>query len=481
MQGRPFLEIESDTQRSHVVLLTYRQTEPIGSASYWLCQAFFAFRLRVRCALKERVRNMTQHLSPAEPARLGYWEATITGGVRRVCVEQLALAWWSHQRRHITARQLQLYWALHEMDERRRMCSGQNRKPHYAVAEARALLGNRHSERTLKRDLSRLEELGLVQFEKRIIRIAAGLTATRIENAEAFQAFVESLPHRRRVVPVPRRMIRALAAGLPTALVSTIVALLIRGAFWHRSEKRLRLDGRVKASWITSRFGISLRAVKSARRTLEHMGWITILPSNQWELNRFGLHYLINCDWQERECAASGSAPPNYENTAKSAPPCTKQVASTRRDTTNRSLTSVDSKQVSEAGESPPKLHDLKPADLASFPRVLSLYEQAVRKGLAQAGEGGRLDFIALVERATTHGREAIRLFSWLLHRKRFNWISDADEDRARSWMRYHAEGRAGRRKPEAAWPLPASAWREDADEDYFAALNRRNGPDFVY
>lgn len=422
---------------------------------------------------------MTQHRSPAEPARPGYWETKVTGGVRRMSVEQLAMAWWSHHQGHITSRQLRLYWALHEMEERRRICSGRSRTPHYAVAEARALLGHRHSERALKRDLARLDALGLARFEERFIRFAAGMAATRMDHAPSFQAFIESLPNRRRVVPVPRRMMRALAAGVPAALASTIVALLIRGSFWHRAEHRLRLDGRVKASWITSRFGISLRAVKSARKSLEQMGWITILPSNQWELNRFGLHYLINGDWKDGAGPASQSAPPPREKVACSAPPCTKQVASTRRDTKNRSLTSVDSQHVSEPGESAPKLHDLKPGDLASFPRVLSLYEQAVAKGLAHAGEGGKLDFIALVERATTHGREAIRLFSWLLHRKRFNWISDADEDRARSWMRYHAEGSAARRKPEAAWPLPTPAWRED--EDYFAALNRRNGPDFVY
>ena len=43
------------------------------------------------------------------------------------------------------------------------------------------------------------------------------------------------IPNPGRPVPVPRRMLRALAGGFNRAVMAVIIATLIRSLFWHRT------------------------------------------------------------------------------------------------------------------------------------------------------------------------------------------------------------------------------------------------------
>ena len=85
-----------------------------------------------------------------------------------------------------------------------------------------------------------------------------------------------------------------------------MLALMIRGLFWHptsqqagqdRKEGHYRTDGRTKAAWIASTFGITTRSVSEGRRRLIDLGWLTPLDAPQWMLNKWGTHDRINPDW----------------------------------------------------------------------------------------------------------------------------------------------------------------------------------------
>lgn len=62
---------------------------------------------------------------------------------------------------------------------------------------------------------------------------------------------------------------------------------------------------------------------------------------------------------------------------------------------------------------------------------LLELYRQAVAIGLAKPSEAGRLDFLALAERAKAHGKRAGALFYWLLREKKTVFITQSEEDAA--------------------------------------------------
>lgn len=61
----------------------------------------------------------------------------------------------------------------------------------------------------------------------------------------------------------------------------------------------------------------------------------------------------------------------------------------------------------------------------------MGLHRQAVELGLARAGAGGRLDFVAQAERARARGRRAGALFFWLLRERKTLFITQADEGEA--------------------------------------------------
>lgn len=394
-------------------------------------------------------------------ARRGCWSDAVAGGIRRIPLHQLALAWWCYQEHRITPRQFRVYMALHEMHERRR-AAGKAEKGRYGVAEMRRLIGGeRITDHELRQDCDQLRTCGLAEVAGVSIRFVS--VAADAMSGQGFDTFLKALPNNRRTVPVPRRVIRLLAGGLPRAVAATLIAMLIRGMFWQREHAKHRIDGRVKAKWIADQFGLSLRAVKEARQRLEQLGWISILPAAQWERNRWGLHYAINVDW----VPPGESAPPRNENPVESAPPDQTVHLLKENNLRNRNPARAAERPVAyqEAiadSDAPPKLTDLQPGDLSKFHRVNALYEQAVEKGLAGPGDAGRLDFFALAGRAVTHGKEPLKLFSWLLHRKRFDVISDADEDAADRWIKHHV------------WDHRSRPSTTDDDESYEQPIERR-------
>lgn len=428
---------------------------------------------------------------------IGEREARIEGSFRRITVHQLVMAWWLYRSGHMTRRQYRVYFATHELAERRRYTSPAHKgsKPLYTMREIGSLVGGRDDPRALRElrsDLRAIARLGLAKVTKHRIEFAVSADQLHIDDLSGFWSMYEEMPNRRRSVPVPRRLLRAIAAGFSKGATALITAVLIRGLFWHKETSDYRTDGRYKLSWISKHFGISRRAATESRSRLIELGWIEPIDVNQWEMNRWGLRDRIVTDWappaESKEAEEVGgqerdtdSATPDGRFDAESASLDLTDSLSltgdkkTRRlpQTVNRSGVSLGStwgsrkKSGRRAGEDRPNIRDIQAADLADTARLFELYRQACELGLAGRSDAGRLDFLSLAERARCRGRRAGALFFWLLRERKTAFITHADEEEAARRLREHFNG-PQRRKDQEQWggkvhkQPPAPAWTDD-------------------
>lgn len=450
-------------------------------------------------------------------AVIGIRAEHIEGRFRRVTVHQLTMAWWLHIEGHITRRQLRVYFAAHEMSERREYMpeptarSGQDRarKPRYRLGELQGLVGGRGSASAaaeLQADIRGLAKLGLVRMTASAITFAQSIEQIKLEDVSGFWTMFRRMPNGRRAVPVPRRTLRALAAGFGRAETGVILALLIRSVFWHRESSggvgRFRVDGRTKGSWIAEVFRISRRGVTNARSHLIEIGWLQPLDTPQWQLNRWGAHDRVNTDWSPRlerpdKPAAVGgegegplgeSASPQPVFSADNAMPCLNSSSSLKEENTNTrkpghgapdrsgvsARTGLGSRKKERGGrgdrEPPaPTIRDIQAADLGDTDRLIELHRQASEIGLARPSEAGRLAFMALAERARTRGKKPGALFAWLLREKKYAFITQADEDEAARRIRELYNGRRGQREEWGGW---------DADEERADSPQAASEPD---
>lgn len=435
-----------------------------------------------------------------EPAALtGTYAQEIAGRYRRITTHQLALAWWLHQQGRISRRQLRIFFAAHEMDERRQAAQGSARTPRYGLPEIKALVGGRGSasaDRDLSADVAQLRKLGLVSITPERIAFAASIEQLALEEGlEDFWAFFHAMPHPRRTVPVPRRTLRALAGGFRRAETALMIAMLIRSVFWHRDRGSYRTDGRTKLSWVADTFGLSRRAVTTARAHLVDIGWLVPLEAPQWALNRWGAHDAVNTDWtpapnelpgdssvenSEKETdtravgeggGSGGSASPRAGFSGGSASPCLNRSSSSTRNQETRTLGGTPPgpaggwpaeegkkkrrapRRRQQPRDKAPNLRDVQPHDLRDPEAVRELHRQAVARGLACDSEAGQLDFFAMAARASSRGHRPGALLLWLLQERKREFITAADEERASDQLR---ELRSG--------PIQRSGDREEGD-----------------
>ena len=304
-------------------------------------------------------RAPTTLKTPTKPRRLGEWQNQIQGRYRPISVHQLAMAWWCYKQRHITKRQLRIYFAAHAMHECRRYTqddpdTGRPRQPLYGLPEIRALIGSKDSksaDAAISADVKAIGRLGLVKITPHAIDFAMNFVqlnlppapedvASESDNTTSnphednpgqvsggnsggggFWGFYNELPNNKRSVPVPRRTVRALAAGFQGSVMGVMIGLMIRGLFWHRRDGAYRVDGRTKTAWFSEHFMLSARSVTEARARLVELGWLSELDTPQWLLNKYGKHERINVEAFGPEKQAN-SATPSSDKTGESASPC---------------------------------------------------------------------------------------------------------------------------------------------------------------
>lgn len=406
----------------------------------------------------------------------GHFEERITGRYRTIPAKQLALAWWCFMEGHITRRALRVYFAAHEMAEQR--CYGRTRssreKPVYRADQVQHLIGGSNSERSARKlssDMRQLAALGLVTIETHSIRFTNSIDTLTVGEgeSEAFATFLATIPNRSRIVPVPRRMLRALAAGFGKAQTAYIIGALICSVFWHRSSGLYRVDGRMKGSWLAKTFGISRAAVTQARAHLIELGWLRPLEVPWWAAQKYGVHDVVNVHWSPSDAAEASTEtltdlpPDSVDNTEaieeiaapesgsrlrNSAPqsgsPCLNRSLSTRSLNTRRLGTPPDHPDLGDRKKkntAPPTIRDVKLHDLRDTDRLMELHRQAVTLGLARGGEAGMLDFLSLANRARMRGKSPGALFVWLLREKKTAFITAIDEEAGAQRLREHHNG----------------------------------------
>lgn len=412
----------------------------------------------------------------ASPQR-GIWADHIEGRFRKITVHQLAMAWWCLQEGHISYRQLRVYFAAHEMAERRRYTArdssgpGGRRQPTYGIEEIKSLVGGRGSktaDAALRADVKRLGQLGLVVIADHAIDFAVSIEQLGVDDTASFWTMFEQMRHKLRSVPVPRRVLRAMAAGFTRGMTAVAIATMIRSLFWHKSQNAYRVDGRTKREWISEVFGLSKSSVTDARARLIEIGWLVPLETHQILLNRFGTHDQINTGWSPscgsgggeglreaftasslrgesdspRRGISAGSVSPDLNkslsltgklNTRKLRPNGAGPFAGSRREKGGRT------QRVRPPG--PPNIRSVQLDDLNDTHRMLELHKQAVGLGLSSSSQAGLLDFLCFAERARSRGHKAGALFFWLLKHRKSEFITQSDEDQASRRLRELMDG----------------------------------------
>ncbi len=381
----------------------------------------------------------------------------IAGGFVLVPVPRLLHAWRACRVRPLGVGDFRAWLGCYEMVARRCLASGTTHS--HSAAELARLLGI--SERRTVASIRRLVTAGLVVFGTDQIEFPE-------QNLEAAER-IDAIGGGRDSIAVPRRILRMLARGARPALIATVLGILLRCL--SRRRRGFESRGRVKSSWIARTFRIEPRRVKEARAELVELGWIEPESGEQWAWNRWGRAFRIDLGWDRPDRLQLAPPPPKIRATL--APP--ESDPEPLRESKNQEPAPPNGQtgiRIEEQGEPrpepivvpvapapapapvtsptasgppelpPPRLDDIRPEDLQDAGRLLELHGQAVSRRLVGSSEGDRLKFVALAEHARSVGRSnPPGLFSALLRRGAWSFITQGEEDSARRKLKAHLWG----------------------------------------
>lgn len=330
---------------------------------------------------------------------------------------------------------LRAYIALFEMRARReaaerhktRDSSRQAPKVRYELHELQRLT-EAPSAASARRLVNALGRAGLARFEAN----AVTLTETPLPIArDLLDAARGRGRGATRPVPIPRAVLRFVAACARPSIARTMLALALRGLAFDRKTGAIKSKGTAKASWIAEVAGVSLRAAKAARAELIRLGWISKdTGSHQWKLNRDGAYFVIDTAWRSA-AARAGSAPPPPRMSTGSAPPYERPETPYGSKTRNSPLGFT---------EQEPSIRDVREGDLSRLSRMEALYWQAERAGLVRHSESMALAFLAASVRAREVGHDPPRMFSGIVRRGLWTHASAAQEEHARRALARYRE-----------------------------------------
>lgn len=219
------------------------------------------------------------------------------GGFCLVPGRALIAAWWGYRAGFLRLYDLRVWLACFEAVERRCGVSA-NRIPRFDFGEIHSLVGGVGGEH-VRKAVTRLERLGLLRWSTTgpDLRVREAVLPSEVQ-AEVEHSVSRSFGCERRV-PVPRRILRLLAAEGTRALVATALGHLLRCSFFRAGLCFSR--GTCKASWVAEVFGVDMRNVKRARKHLAQLGWLSSELTRQRTLNRHGAVVALNPAWSPRE------------------------------------------------------------------------------------------------------------------------------------------------------------------------------------
>ena len=396
------------------------------------------------------------------------------GGFQFISVSHLCAVWCAYRQANIQLADVRLWCATQEMVARRcQLSSGQ--QPRYQYHELKSLVSGGGG---IIAAMARLQTTGLLTWDATTLTFPLPAADTD----DVLATMLAQISNHRRRVPVPRRLLRFLAKDCSRALLATTLGHLFRCLYYRQG--RCRADGFCKASWIAQVFGVSERAVKTARRRLEALGFLQRTETPQWVRNRYGQKMTINLQWDgtalpvtETAGSITKIAPPTGQKSPQIAPPDSEEeLLSETKHQKPACDTGVLSTLVAQAREclrtgtsllpesapvlpsaaaadvkathsaaprrtvappSPPHLQHVLLRDLQDIERLLVLHTQAVQTHLIGPSEADRLAFVALAHHVL-HFRPGNPggLFLQLLRQRRFHLITQEEEDRAQQALK---------------------------------------------
>lgn len=355
------------------------------------------------------------------------------GGYYLISVGAILRCWEAYRSGQIEFRDLRVWFGAHEVLARRCMV-GKGRKASFKVDELKGLVGGVGGEH-FRSSLRVLEALGLISWR---------------ESAVSFPKLKCGQKGERRLVPVPRRTLRFLAASSRPVLVATVLGHLIRCVFIRNGECLPR--GTCKASWIAQVFGVNVRGVKEARKELARIGWLEKVGSDHWHRQRWGASVVVNLGWasEVRGEMTDTKLPPREELSTSEKPPpeSNKKLLTESRYQKLRHEPSGVKKQEGEK----PTIKNIRLQDLLHFSRCEELYRQAVAARWVKPSESQALAWIGAAVRAKSVAGDPVRIFAGIVRKKLWRNITNDQEDRARkalnryretndAWFRVEEEG----------------------------------------
>lgn len=339
----------------------------------------------------------------------------------------LCAAWQAYRVGRIRFIDVRVWFAAHEMVERRCMLA-ENRLPSYTPEELAVLVGGSAGEH-LRSSVRRLTAVGLLEW-----------TGTRIGfppcKAEAgLTRMLGLVANHRRQVPIPRRILRYMATARQPAVVATILGLCLRGLY-HRAGA-CHAGGTCKASWVAGTFGVCIRSVRRARQHLEGIGWVSPLSMPHWHQQRYGESFIVNLSWLARARPRSSLSPRQPVSTTELSPPGADKDLPAEVQNTEPAAVGPTGDLGRNQARPTPRLNAITDIDLANASRIEALWRQAVERRLVRASAAERLNFFAAAFHARRVGRRnPSGLFATLVRRRLWATISMADEDESREALR---------------------------------------------
>jgi hypothetical protein len=454
------------------------------------------------------------------------------GGYRSIATWHLCLAYWTHREGLIRALDLRVWFAAQERtagieaDQRARGRTP-SKTPEIPLVElVRQIGGGGGGEARVRNALRRLARIGLIQ------NLALGPTTARLsfltspdqlssDRLPSFWEMLDGVPNHQRKIPVPRRVLRTLAAWTRRALIATTLGALIRCLYHYPRDGVFAPTGAFKCSWVSQVFGLHVSRVKEARAHLLELGWL--LPagdSTQLELNAHGRWFTINLDWARPHAArrnggastseqppgttgavespGSEAAPAAVPLPAEKVPPAVPPKENKNPRPTDERSTPNHGGAAPEPpgsgfcksrtgpktprGAPPPTWARILPEDLVETERLLGLFDQAKARGLVSGSDADRLAFIGAAERARLRGTtNPPGFFRRVVERRLFSHITADDEEAARRRLSsyLHGERRGGAETGRRAqFSAPGGAFRSEerplTDDARFALAVRR-------
>ena len=336
-------------------------------------------------------------------------DTKVDGGYRPITVGQLANICAARIAKILSPTAFRVYLGCHILVASRCKAPG---NVHFTIDELDQRIG-RVGTKKVEKAIEELESLGLLSWCSWEISFSTDVLP------EAAEIAAEMQTNANRPVPIPRRIIRALARHKKTTEAIAAIAHLIRCLFKKKST--INSKGLVKASWIADIFGVSIRTVHAARQWLIEKKFIIPVKVHQLVMNKYGACFrVILRIGKERK-------------KQKNAGPIKQQVLSTCTNQNNKTITPPKG---GEAGFSSkktknPQLTNIQFEDLRRLSSLEKLYGQAINSGWLEHSEANVRNFVSAAVRATRVSGNAVKIFVGIVKKGLWHHITHEQEERA--------------------------------------------------